>query len=195
MYPLVAWSRDEVIERLEKLIDNELYYEAVIASTQTIEQILKRGVEYMMINSRRILVKRDKKTTLVTCEDKNQIKKSLKSLQGLGSLKEAWKILARKLGFTLLPDIFNELMPYGWQYLSQDKNKIENPSENIRLMRGLFPARNYIVHGTIAYRKRDIITLSNKGLVLVEKLLDKDNGLKSYIGWDPQKRMPSFKTQ
>ena len=48
MYPLVHWKKNELTGRIDRLIKAGFDIEAVVATSQTIEQIIKRSVVHIM---------------------------------------------------------------------------------------------------------------------------------------------------
>jgi hypothetical protein len=44
MYPFVNWGRQAVVERIARLVEAELDFEAVVAEVQTVERMIKRVI-------------------------------------------------------------------------------------------------------------------------------------------------------
>lgn len=198
MYPLYSWTYEEICARYEKLLENDLYIEAIVASAQTIEQITKRILKQWMTVERLGYQKRNANgQKVVSIELKKDRDAILKSLQGIIDIKLAWNaIVARDQNSLRLDKLTDQVVgPNSWCILTS--NKKIRVTAGIGIKRdcsvGLFQIRHQLVHGTHAPPKSDIEVLGNWGAEAVVRILDPARGFGGYLEWDPQSRIRPFR--
>lgn len=98
-YPLVSWSPQAIIRRIDLLNSNQLYYESVIVSTQVIERLLKRIVrnELATVGMRLISIDDSRRLTIDSASGLNQIDQSLRRYcQSIDTLsQDPWRLTVK----------------------------------------------------------------------------------------------------
>jgi hypothetical protein len=203
MYPLCKWKNIGVVKRLRTLIDNEFYYEAVVVSTQILEQLIKRIIISKLIE----IKKKIGETNLITAYSKNDVEHSvMRHCQSIQEMKKIWSLMEKENYFTIkLDEIFNKYCnPTAWmnivsqkfqmnEYVQADISKeFEFPNINNKVGKfGLIKTRNDIVHGINAHMLEDTRVLSYFGYVVVKKLI-MSNVFKEHRIRDPFKRISNW---
>ena len=199
MYPLYSWSYDEICARFDKLLANHLHIEAIVASSQTLEQILKRVLkQWMTVEKIGYQKKNCAGQKIVSIAKKEERDEILRTLQGIDDIRLAWNAtVANGNGAFRLDEILNQVVgPNSWSILTS-KSPVVVPAKGRGKAQqcsfGLFPLRHQLVHGTHSPPKSDIEVFGIWSVIAVKKLLDPDSGLGGLLGWNPQSRISPFR--
>ena len=192
MYPIVEWDYDRLVARLTFLLDHQLFEEAVVASSQTIERTLKRVVIREM-NRQGQCVQDDGKS-LRQLESTKDRDRAIGALARLDALHRAWRFLvAEPRQKKPLDACFNAVVGnHAWSVLNAKKG---HEFSGQWLHYGLRECRHRLVHGQHAVRERELTVLAPWGVQASLALLHPQDGLVSQIGWNPQSRLPSLRLQ
>ena len=195
MYPLISWNYSKLCRRLDKLIKYELYNESVIASSQTIEQILRRILKQYMTKLRKAYDFNSK--TYLNSTSASERDYYLKCYSNITQIKRAWnKILRDQYNILGLPIVIQNILGDNtWSILTKNTHvyiQDEIKSDTIECKYGLLPLRHLLVHGTVSPPKHEIEVLGQWGIKSVKKLLHPDNGVCFYVNWNPQSRIKRF---
>lgn len=194
MYPFLAWSYESLVERLSQLLDSGFDIEAIVASVQTLEQGFKRPLVRQMntgalgFSNRRAL---DRLVPLTTISDRNR---SVRALQGLQSIDQAWcTLIAADRSDLRLPALVDRVVGVGAWTLLVENAPVPQPMINGHLAPGLFGLRHQLVHGWHLPSKDAIGRLAPMGPKMVAAILHPRSGIGTAIGYDPFHRMPRFR--
>lgn len=196
MYPLTEWSAEEIAGRIKSLRDKGFEIEAVFASTQLIEQLLKRMLAFLMVRNRVGFLNENGLSRLVEIPDCKSRDNSIRMLEGIARISDAWRLFTRELkGINSLPYVMDSIGGNGsWQSLTSKKKYIKKiGGEKMEFKYGLFTLRNKLTHGLHCEAKKDIELHLVCADDLILKLLDKNNGLYKVLNWDPLTRLPAFR--
>jgi len=217
MYPLVEWGHNGISSRLRRLNKNELFYESVVASAQTLEQIIKRilrnelASKGMKIEKERIDDGSNKfALTVSTCLA--DIDKSLAMhCQSINTLqKKPWNLAmnAPRLNPTLSELITITTSQNDWECIVGAK-KIEpcrlpdsilntykaSSGQPASIRCGLIAMRHQIVHQPNAPDLATVRALAYFGESLISRILCPKNGIASRGIRDPLKRCSRFRSR
>jgi hypothetical protein len=187
MYPLVKWGRQAVIERLTRLVDNQLEIEAVVAEFQTIERMVKR-----------VIVARRLKTwpgglNASTAKAARDWRRGLYRAHGHERLAKEWAVAFG--GPSLSEVVDRHCGKQAWEALVLRLDKASAPQRfpaffgEVAIRRGLFATRHAIVHDGFSPAAGEINGNARFGLEVVRALSDAFDGSE----WpDPFKRLPQI---
>ena len=198
MYPIYTWTYEQLCSRLDSLISHEFYHESVIASAQTIEQIIRRILKQYMTRYKKGFLPENGKFILVPINSKEQRDEILKSrIRGLSDMKKGWnKLVADKVELRL-PNIINSIIGENSWAILNARTEISIPynEQRVQVTCGLFTLRHRIIHGTHSSSSNDTRMQAIWGVQAVKKLLHPESGISSRIGWDPQQRISPFRSR
>ena len=205
MYPLVTWSKDKIVDRIDSLNRNEFYYESVVASAQTVERLLKRTIRSELASRGQTLHHIDGtlKLKLVKAETLSDIEASMKKhCQSVDAMKGSpWRLAVKpKIGLSMAEVIDSVAGANAWQTYMSNKTlrryslhisvltAMDHPiSPDVAVPFGLNSLRHRLVHAANAIDINLVRHHAGFGKHLVEALLDPDCGLTSLNLRDPQK--------
>ncbi len=200
IYPLYTWSYKKLCQRLDLLLAHEFFNEAVVASTQTLEQAIKRVIKQRMTICRQgfkwAKSSSKKNLRIVPINSTSERDASVHMLHSLALIEEAWrKLVASRSRKLRLGNVVNSVAgPRTWTIIS-NKGKVKVPIDKdiVECRYGLFELRHLLVHGTHSPPFKNIKTLAHWGVETTKTLLDPSKGFAREIGWDPLKRISPFR--
>lgn len=187
MYPLSTWRYQGTRSRFESLLDAGLHYEALVASAQVTEQVIKRCLR-STLSQRQASVDRDKtkKLRLVPASSLEEVDASLRRYaQGPSGMAKVWQLAIATKGHPSLEALLHEVCgPRTWHFLVTPKPidavdleelyprgaRRRGTSGQVRM--GLFPARHTIVHGWNGLSVQTVVPLAVFGCGVALRLLD-----------------------
>lgn len=190
MYPLVAWTRDDVLARLDALLASGFDQEAIIASHQVVEQLIRRCLKWGANRSNSIFDLRSKR--LRTFSSTQERDASLRTYSDAAKWSQAWRgLLTHQFEYPTLESCLNNAMgPNAWSiFKTKGAVRLPGPPPH-RVKTGFAQARHLITHATHGLDQDDLHLLAPWGRDLVAGLLDTRSGLSSTLGWDPMTRIP-----
>lgn len=215
MYPLTEWTNAQVNERLCSLIDYGFFEEAVVASCQTIERVLKRYIvreinlqqravlpgskklvrieDYVTVYNKTILAGASGKVvTLIQARDI-----AIRRLVEPADLQRSWNLLSKTSGVPHLQNAFDSVIGLNsWFIFKTDGGaKLGFDLDGSWLHYGLRNCRHKVIHGKHAPRALELEILAKWGIQAVKSLIDPLSGLPALIGWNCQSRIPSLRRQ
>ena len=190
MYPSVESGYDRLVARLNFLLDHQLFEEAVVASSQTIERTLKRVVIREM--NRQGLCLQAAGKSLCQLESTMDRDRAIGALARHDALRRAWRVLvAEPRQQKPLDACFNDVVHNNaWSVLIATKG---HELSGQWLHCGLRECRHRLVHGQHAVRERELTALAPWGVQASLALLHPQEGLVREIGWNPQNRLPPLR--
>jgi hypothetical protein len=208
MYPLCSWKSVGIKERLKKLIDNEFYYEAVVVSSQLIEQIFKRIISSKLIVLRKKIIIRNQNFYLENATSKTEIQTSIKNhCQSLKSIERIWKKFEHD---KQLPDLIAFFDQYcgqsTWSNIISNNFKMNDQihidilnhfsdykiDPTLTIKNGLANTRHLIVHDINALPLKEVKFMSYFGFIVIQKISNEEIYSKHNIR-SPFIRNPSWR--
>lgn len=200
MLPLTTWTYEELCGRLDILEKHELYAELVIVCNQLIEQIVKRYLAYYIQDQRKYWNNKEKKwIVLYKTSDRDEIIRS-------ATEPVKWQVLWNKTisdiaGLPTISKAFDDVAgPNSWSILitkekfqtSLERNKDSNTSS---IKYGFRQCRHILVHGMQSPPKAELDFHAKWGIKVIKQILQPDTGWPSLLGWNPQHRLPPFRSR
>jgi len=176
MYPMHTWGYEPLIKRLERLIEEDLVFEAVIAANQTHEQTFKRVMRGEMAE-RRVTLKRKKDTfLLVEASTAAHLDKGLRQMPGMAKMAKAWQVLHKGRSCESLEETVSRIAgPQGWDLVVE-----------------LADLRHRLVHETASPMSSELQETAQSGIESLRKLLHPQSGLTAFGVRDPFARIPNI---
>ena len=202
MYPLWTWKREGVEQRLQRMLDAELEYEALVASAQVIEQVFKRVIR-SELSRRGLQVSKEsepgKGHTLVVAKDRNTLDASLSDhCQSFQAIRSMWPKAMEMTPCPKLPALVDAVCgKSAWTALTFPRaftpgrplviraGDGDRGDGSPRLRCGLFPARHRIVHGVNGLSEFTVKALAPFGMRSALALLHPTSGLVAHGLRDP----------
>ena len=198
MYPLRSWQYVGLEARLNRLLAAELDFEAIVAATQVIEQIVKRILHDQMVRSRTCLNDTKGKRRLTVAHTPADVAATLRQCaQGIPNMKVAWANLMPAPHPTL-PDLFDKIHGNGtWTVIVASDSFV--PATGLGFLeyptRGLAATRNEIVHGTRSPPAANVKTLAPFGVSVALRLVHPKDGVTSLGIRDPLTKAFAFRSR
>lgn len=193
MYPLHTWQFAGLESRLNKLLAQDLDFESIVASTQVIEQLIKRIMRDHMARSGRHLrkVENGSQLRLVQALSVKDIETSLmQHAQSIQKIRTFWGRIMPP-GSTPLPAVFDSICGHGtWLALTATLPFAPVAGLGLELIEqtlnaGLFATRHKIVHGLRAPPQGTVRALAPFGVKVALHLAHPEQGLTTLEIRDP----------
>ena len=198
MYPLCAWSYDELAGRLDQLFESGFLHETVVVTYQVTEQCLRRVVlNYMNKTGRGFIAvappgKGKEIGPLLDMAQREQAKHLIGN--GLGEIRDSWKKLVKPSCGISLPQTLDRVAGNAaWLLLYSKEFRQPRVIGANRVRHGLRGMRNKVVHDTVSPSRRELEILAGWGVYLVKTLLNPESGLAGVVGYNPQCRTFPFR--
>lgn len=173
MYPLATWKRDELVARLDALIEHGFHQEAAVATAQVLEQAFKRALRSEMVKRRVTLDPED--GTVVPARNKEALDQALRDrAQSMTSLVVMWNKVMNG-GQPRIPNFVDEVCGRGtWGGLkSRGKTSLTlGLPRKTKVHMGLFPLRHALVHGTYSPTLPTIRAVARHGREVAHLLME-----------------------
>ena len=193
MYPIAIWSYDQLIRRLDNLMEHDFHRETILACNQTILQLFKRLIKVQLSKTSKIPSngkRGGKLIDIISLEERDQL---LLSIQYPIDFKKIWDSYARFYRLQSTQELFDQcFQPDSWHCYSKKRRIVTNLS--IELPYGVHYAADKIrVNGYQNPGKNDLENLSVYGFHLVKHLLHPEKGVFSLLGLDITEKTPPLK--
>jgi hypothetical protein len=197
VYPFRAWPYEKLCSRIDQLIEAGFSNEAIVGAVQSLERGVKRILVYYMNTRYTGFASRRQLDVLSPLSSKEERDQSVRWLQGLDSLRDAWSALVARNGAPRLPAAADAILGNGgWLLLSSAAPfRWKLTPEGQLTPVGLFELRHKLVHGWYLPAGALLRELAPMGAYAVRELLRPGAGLGSLAGFDPFRPIPRFRTR
>lgn len=200
MLPMTIWTYEELCERLDVLDKYNLNAELIIVCNQLIEQVVKRYLAYYIQKQRKYWDgKENKWIELYKVSERDEI---IRKATEPDKWKELWnKTLSEEVGLPIISKAFDDVVGSNSWSILVTKNKfsilpeIVQDSNNPFIKYGFRQCRHLLVHGMQSPPKAVLDFHAKWGIKVIKQILQPDTGWPSLLGWNPQQRLPPFRSR
>jgi hypothetical protein len=175
MYPMVSWGYQPLIDRLNRLLQADLLFEAVFATCATHEQCFKRLVRGELTRQRQTIRQENWSLVLRDASTAKDLDDGMRLLQGIKDIKDGWKLTFAGYPVTTLPTAVNRANGV-WHNVPP-----------------LFKIRNRLAHGTASPGREDLRRNASDGIENLTRILNPASGLGTLGMGDPFARLPNIR--